>query len=145
MNVEVGRGPDISKIYIVEDNDRMRMLLHDWIDELPGLSICGAAESAEVALRELPGTQADLAVIDMSLPGMGGIELVAAIRALQPQLRCMILSGHNEKSYVERAFAAGAQGYLLKGEPLEIEGAIAQVLSGQQYLSESLKDAAGAG
>lgn len=131
-----------SNVYIVEDNDRMRALLRDWIDELPGLNVCGAAATAETALEELPGMQADLAVIDMSLPAMGGIELVAALREQRPQMRCLILSGHNEKSYVERALAAGAQGYLLKGEPGEIENAITQVLSGEQYLSASLKSVA---
>ena len=130
----------MSNVYIVEDNDRMRALLRDWIDELPGLSVCGTAASAEAALQELPAMHADLAVIDMSLPAMGGIELVAALREQQPEMRCLILSGHNEKSYVERALAAGARGYLLKGEPAEIENAIAQVLSGEQYLSASLKN-----
>lgn len=129
-----------SNVYIVEDNTRMRSLLRDWIDELPGMSVCGSAETAETALQELPDLHADLAVIDMSLPGMGGIELVAALRERQPETRCLILSGHNEKSYVERALAAGAQGYLLKGEPAEIENAIAKVLSGERYLSASLKN-----
>jgi DNA-binding NarL/FixJ family response regulator len=128
-----------SNVYIVEDNDRMRTLLREWIDELPGLRVCGAAATAETALQELPGLQVDLAVIDMSLPAMGGIELVARLREERPQTRCLILSGHNEKSYVERALAAGAQGYLLKGEPAEIENAITRVLSGEQYLSASLR------
>jgi DNA-binding NarL/FixJ family response regulator len=128
-----------SNVYIVEDNDRMRALLRDWIDELPGLSVCGAASTAETALEELPELDADLAVIDMSLPAMGGIELVAALREQRPEMRCLILSGHNERSYVERALAAGAQGYLLKGEPAEIENAITKVLSGEQYLSASLR------
>jgi DNA-binding NarL/FixJ family response regulator len=70
---------------------------------------------------------------------MGGIELVAALREQRPEMRCLILSGHNEKSYVQRALAAGAQGYLLKGEPAEIENAITRVLSGEQYLSASLR------
>jgi DNA-binding NarL/FixJ family response regulator len=134
-----------SNVYIVEDNDRMRALLRDWIDELPGLSVCGAAPTAEAALEELPELDADLAVIDMSLPAMGGIELVAALREQRPEMRCLILSGHNEKSYVERALAAGAQGYLLKGEPAEIENAITRVLAGERYLSASLKSVAAAG
>ncbi|HET9834858.1 MAG TPA: response regulator transcription factor [Rhodanobacteraceae bacterium] len=129
-----------NNVYIVEDNDRMRALLRDWIDELPGLSVCGAAATAETALEEVPGLHVDLAVIDMSLPAMGGIELVAALLEREPRMCCLILSGHNEKSYVERALAAGAQGYLLKGEPGEIENAITRVLSGGQYLSASLKN-----
>lgn len=135
----------MSKVYIVEDNDRMRTLLREWIDELPGLDVCGAAASAEDALPEMADAQPDLAVIDMSLPGMGGIELVATLRDRQPRMRCLILSGHNERTYVERALAAGAQGYLLKGEPGEIENAIARVLSGERYLSASLKGAVSQG
>ena len=127
------------RVYVVEDHPRMRELLREWIDELPGLVVCGAAESAETALRELETLHADLAVIDMSLPAMGGIELVAALRARHPQLRCLILSGHNEMSYVDRALAAGAHGYLLKGEPAEIGSAIAQVLTGERYLSANLR------
>ena len=118
----------------------MRDLLREWIDELPGLSVCGTAESAETALRELETVQADVAMIDMSLPMMGGIELVAALRERHPRTRCLILSGHNETSYVERALAAGAQGYLLKGEPSEIRTAIDRVLAGERYLSAGLPD-----
>ncbi|HJU07197.1 MAG TPA: response regulator transcription factor [Rhodanobacteraceae bacterium] len=129
-----------NSVYIVEDHPRMRDLLREWIDDLPGLSVCGTAESAETALRELETVQADVAMIDMSLPMMGGIELVAALRERHPQTRCLILSGHNETSYVERALAAGAQGYLLKGEPSEIRTAIDRVLAGERYLSTGLSD-----
>ncbi|MGH8211643.1 MAG: response regulator [Rhodanobacteraceae bacterium] len=127
-----------NSVYIVEDHPRMRDLLREWIDELPGLSVCGTAESAETALRELETLQADVAMIDMSLPMMGGIELVAALRERHPGTRCLILSGHNETSYVERALAAGARGYLLKGEPSEIQAAINRVLAGERYLSAGL-------
>ncbi len=116
----------------------MRDLLREWIDELPELSVCGTAESAETALRELETLQADVAMVDMSLPQMGGIELVATLHERHPQLRCLILSGHNETRYVERALAAGALGYLLKGEPGEIETAIKRVLAGERYLSAGL-------
>jgi DNA-binding NarL/FixJ family response regulator len=129
-----------NSVYIVEDHPRMRDLLREWIDELPGLSVCGTAESAETALRELETMQADVAMIDMSLPMMGGIELVAALRERHPRTRCLILSGHNETSYVERALAAGAQGYLLKGEPSEIQTAIERVLAGERYLSAGSPD-----
>ena len=132
-------GRSVSKrIYVVEDHPRMRELLREWIEALPGLSICGTAESAEAALDELPAAQADVVLIDMSLPAMGGIEFVAALRERHPHVRCLILSGHNETRYVERALAAGAQGYLLKGEPAEIEEAIATVLAGGRYLSAGL-------
>lgn len=129
-----------NSVYIVEDHPRMRDLLREWIDDLPGLSVCGTAESAETALRELETVSADIAMIDMSLPMMGGIELVAALRERHPHTRCLILSGHNEARYVERALAAGAQGYLLKGEPSEIQTAIGRVLAGERYLSAGLSN-----
>lgn len=126
-------------VYVVEDHPRMRDLLREWIDELPGLSVCGMAESAETALQELATVRPDVVLIDMSLPMMGGIELVAALRERHPQLCCLILSGHNEARYVERALAAGAAGYLLKGKPAEIEKAIATVLAGGRYLGADLR------
>lgn len=126
-------------VYVVEDHPRMRDLLREWIDDLPGLSVCGAAESAEAALQELETVRPDVVLIDMSLPMMGGIELVAALRERHPNLCCLILSGHNEARYVERALAAGAAGYLLKGKPAEIEEAIATVLAGGRYFGADLR------
>lgn len=134
-----------TNVYIVEDYARMRDLLRDWIDMLPGLSVCGAADCAETALQELPELGADLVLIDMSLPQMSGIELVTALRGAHPEVRCLIMSGHNESSYVQRALAAGAGGYVLKGKPAEIEPAIAAVLAGERFLSPALRETSAAG
>jgi DNA-binding NarL/FixJ family response regulator len=134
-----------ASIYIVEDHARMRELLSNWIDALPGLSVCGAAGSAETALEELPGLDASLVLVDMSLPQMSGIDLVAALQARFPEMRCLIMSGHNEPGYVERALAAGAHGYVLKGKPSEIEPAIAAVLAGERFISPALRVNAGTG
>lgn len=128
-----------AKIYIVEDHARMRELLRDWIDALHGLSVCGTADSAETALQELPKFDAGLVLVDMSLPRMSGIEFVAAVCAQWPDIRCLIMSGHNEPGYVERALAAGAQGYVLKGQPSEIEPAIRAVLAGERFISPVLQ------
>lgn len=129
-----------TRIYIVEDYARMRDLLRDWIDMLPGLSVCGTADSAETALQELPGLDADIVLVDMSLPQMSGIELVTALRAEFPEMHCLIMSGHNEPGYVQRALAAGARGYVLKGKPSEIQPAIEAALAGEQYLSSALRE-----
>lgn len=128
-----------AKIYVVEDHARMRELLGDWIGVLPGMAVCGAADSAETALEELPKLGAELVLVDMSLPRMSGIELVATLRAQWPDVRCLIMSGHSEPGYVERALAAGAQGYVLKGKPSEIEPAIRAVLAGQRFISPILQ------
>ena len=97
------------------------------------------ARTAEEALEQLPEITVDLAIVDVSLPGTNGIELVAAIRAQYSSLRCIVLSGHHEHVYVRRALAAGAQGYVLKEHPLDLIAAVRAVLAGETYLSAELK------
>ena len=79
-------------------------------------------------------------LIDLSLPGMDGIELMRELRSRYPDLRCAILSGHRSKVYAHRALAAGARGYVLKGDPIEIEAALNAILSGERYVSRDLLD-----
>ena len=81
----------------------------------------------------------DLVTVDISLPGMNGIDLVAQLQARRPGLLCIIISGHHEPGYIKRAFAEGARGYVAKGNPMEIRTAIEQVLAGKIYLNESLR------
>jgi DNA-binding NarL/FixJ family response regulator len=95
--------------------------------------------TAEVALEQLPELAVDLVVIDMSLPTMSGIELVSAIGLTYPHLRCIMLSGHHEPDYVRRALAAGAQGYILKENPLDLIEALRTVASGVTYVSAELR------
>jgi DNA-binding NarL/FixJ family response regulator len=80
-----------------------------------------------------------MVLIDISLPQMSGTELIAVLRARWPALSCLILSGHKEASYVEQGLAAGAQGYILKGNTAELKEGIAAVLAGHRYLSASLR------
>ena len=133
-----------SQIYLVEDHVLMRQALQSTVEMLPGLVVGGAADSAEEALAALAapgGVAVDVALIDMSLPDMSGIELIRKLLTLRPALRCLILSGHREPAYVEQALAAGAWGYVLKGYPGDIAEAIAAVLAGNQYLSRALHPA----
>lgn len=127
------------KLFIVEDHLVMREMLVAFLTNRSGYEVCGAAESAEEALGRLGELGYELALIDVSLPGISGIELVEAIRLRWPDIRCLMISGHGERSYVERALEAGARGYVLKGDPYELPEAIEQVMSGETYLSESLR------
>lgn len=131
-----------TSIYIVEDHTFMRQALVDFIEDVPDFHVHGAVETAEEALAELNGeaTTIDLVFIDTRLPGMDGIELVGELTRRWPTLRCLMLSGHGENSYVDRALKAGAQGYVLKGNPDEIPEAIRRVLDGESYLSAALKN-----
>lgn len=126
-------------IYIVEDHDIMQQVLAEFIATLDDMEVSGVAETAEQALEELGQAGADLALVDLSLPKMSGAELVHEVQERWPEISCLVLSGHGERVYVERALEAGARGYILKGDPYEIEGAIRQVLRGEIYLSEGLQ------
>lgn len=129
----------MSRIYIVEDSPIVREMLSEFISDLPGIEVCGSAATAEEALREIPGAGADLLLVDMALPRMNGADFIGAVRERWPDLPCLVLSGHGEAAYVERALAAGAQGYVLKGNPYELPEALCRVLRGEMYLSESVR------
>ena len=128
------------RIFIVEDHPLMLQVTGEFIDALPGLTVSGTAASAEDALDKLGQDDTDLVLADVSLPGMSGIDLVGALHERRPGLRCLMFSAHYEGSYVERALAAGAQGYVVKGNPSELEDALRSVLSGEGYLSPSVRE-----
>jgi len=117
----------------------MQRMMGEFINRMPDLQVYGMVATAQEALEQIPATGVDLALIDVSLPDMDGIHLVSELLEQCPALVCLMLSGHQESSYVQRALAAGARGYLAKGNPLELVDAIRCVLNGEIYLSESLR------
>jgi DNA-binding NarL/FixJ family response regulator len=102
-------------------------------------TVAALVSTAEAALEQLPCLAVDLALVDVSLPAMSGIELVSAIHQAYPDLRCIMLSGHHEHDYVRRALAVGAQGYVLKENPLDLIEAVRAVSSGATFLSAELR------
>lgn len=126
----------MASIYIVEDHDVMRQALDNFLSETPDFSVAGTAKTAEDALPHLLDDAAvDLVLVDTSLPGMSGIDLVEKLQRQRPTLRCLVLSGHSGDAYVRRALEAGARGYVLKGDPSELMTALQQVLDGDVYLA----------
>lgn len=101
-------------IFLIDDHEVMRDSLARYLAVM-GHRICGMASNAEEALVELEDAAVDLAIVDVSLPGMSGISLVSELRHRRPEVRCVMLSGHREERYVNRAMEAGAHGYLVKG------------------------------
>ncbi len=128
-----------TNIYIVEDHSAMQQALRVYLRQLTDVSICGVAGSAQEALAALPAAAADLVLVDVSLPDMSGIDLVEQLCSLLPTLRCLMLSGHQEIAHIQRALAVGARGYLIKGNSNELAPAIEQVLAGDIYLSEVIR------
>ena len=94
--------------------------------------------TAESAFQYLRDTPVDLVLIDISLPGLSGIWLLKALRELQPDMPCLILSGHARIGYVERAMDAGAHGYVLKDDLPGILEGIRVALNGGVYISPAL-------
>lgn len=127
------------RVFVVEDHPVMRDMLTEFLSLEGNIEVAGAVASAEAALEHFPEPVPDLVLIDMSLPGMSGIELVKQLQSQQPGLRCAMLSGHGERHYVEQAFDCGACGYILKGEPDELTQAIQRIITGHRYVSQELQ------
>jgi DNA-binding NarL/FixJ family response regulator len=128
------------RIVIVDDHPLFRkgleQLIHNSDD---GFAVCGEAANAAEAMSVIRKIKPDLAIVDLSLPGANGIELVKNIRAEFPKLPVLILSMHDESLYAVRALRAGAQGYVMKQEALEnVIGAIREVFAGRPYLSPDM-------
>lgn len=129
-------------IYLVDDHPLMRKGMAMTLDLEIDFEVVGQSESAEEALREIPVKKPDLAILDISLPGMNGIELIKNLLALLPDLKILIVSRHEEELYAERAIRAGARGYLMKLEASDtLVTASRRVLSGNLYLSDQIGSA----
>jgi DNA-binding NarL/FixJ family response regulator len=126
-------------LLLVEDNAILASMLVRFLSSQGNLSVAAVALSAEAALEELSHTHVDLVLIDVALPGINGIELVAILSQQYPDLKCLMLSGHAGADYVGLALAAGAKGYVVKSDPYAILDAVHDVLEGKAYLSKELQ------
>jgi DNA-binding NarL/FixJ family response regulator len=127
------------RVFIVEDHPFMREMLREFIGNEADLEVCDEAGEGDEALGKIEKSLPDVVLIDVSLPGMSGLELVGLLHGRFPDLPCAMLSGHGERSYVDQALAAGARGYILKDNPDVLPGAIRQIVSGEPFLSVSLE------
>jgi DNA-binding NarL/FixJ family response regulator len=128
-----------AKIFLVDDHPLVRESLANLIHQTSDLSICGEAEDANTALEAIARTEPDLAVVDLSLGGSSGLDLIRSIRDQFPKVATIVLSMHDERVYAERAVKAGARGYIMKRESSKrIVDAIHHVLAGDIYLSSEL-------
>ena len=127
------------RVLIVDDHPLFRHGLSDLVNADPELETCGEAESAPLALDKLRRQQPDLVVVDISLKGTNGIELIKSIKAEHPKLHTLVVSMHDESLYAIRALRAGARGYVMKQEALDqVLSAMKQVLRGEIYVSPSM-------
>lgn len=126
-------------IFVVDDHSVMRWGYIALINQELDLQVCGEASAALEALEKIPEASPDLAVVDISLEGMNGIELTKYLQTQHPDLPVLIVSMHDESLYGERALRAGARGYIMKREArTKIVEAIRRILNGSYYLSDAM-------
>ena len=132
------------KIYIVEDHPVFREGLVQIVEGDKALTVCGQAASAEQALKAIPRLKPDLVLVDITLPGKNGLQLLKDLRAKERRMKVLVVSMHDEALYADRVLRAGGDGYIMKQEdPQEILQAIQDVLNGHIYVSEKVMAAKG--
>jgi DNA-binding NarL/FixJ family response regulator len=124
---------------LVEDHPVFRLGLKELVNQEDDLQVCGEADDVEGALEQIASTQPDLVLVDLSLKGESGIDLIKKLRALHEELPLLVVSMYDEALYAERALNAGARGYIMKQETsASIVEAARKVLEGKIFLSEHI-------
>jgi len=124
------------RILVVDDHPIVRQGLTLMINREPDLVVCGEAEEAMAAMHVLASSHPDILIVDISLNGPDGIDLLKNVRLTHPGLPVLILSMHDESIYAERALRAGANGYIMKQEATEnVLVAVRRILNGEIYVS----------
>jgi DNA-binding NarL/FixJ family response regulator len=130
---------DAIRVLIVDDHPLLRKGVGQLIDQEKDLVVVGEAEDANKAMTAIENTRPDVALIDITLAGASGIELLKNVKARFPKLKMLVLSMHDESVYAHRALRAGASGYIMKQEGTDrVLTALRKVSKGEVYLSERL-------
>ncbi|PMB07601.1 DNA-binding response regulator [Fischerella thermalis CCMEE 5328] len=126
------------KILLVEDDELFRLGLHVRLQQEPGIEIIAETEDGETAVELVKQHSLDIVLLDVGLPGIGGIETCRQIKQLHPQLPVLVLTSHSQASLIARLIAAGAQGYCLKGIAAEnLVLALRSVAAGASWWDET--------
>src|ERR1700691_5414520 len=138
-NSQDAAGVKKKTVFIVDDHPLLRQGLALLINREADLTVCGEAEEAQTAMREIAAKNPDILIADISLNGPDGLELLKSLRALYPNLPVLILSMHDESIYAERSLRARANGYIMKAEATEkVLVAVRRILGGDIYLSDRM-------
>jgi DNA-binding NarL/FixJ family response regulator len=131
--------PEAKRIVLVDDHPLFRKGLQEMIHSDGTFAVCGEAGNAAEAMAVIRKLSPDMAIVDLSLPGANGIELIKNIRAEFSKVPILVLSMHDESLYAVRALRAGADGYVMKHEAMaNVIHAICEVFNGRPYLSPAM-------
>jgi DNA-binding NarL/FixJ family response regulator len=127
------------KVFVVDDHPIIREGLAQMINREPDLTVCGDAQEMHSALQSISTLKPDILIVDISLNGPDGLDLLKSIRGKDPALPVLILSMHDESIYAERALRAGANGYIMKQEATErVLVALRRILNHEIYVSDRI-------
>jgi DNA-binding NarL/FixJ family response regulator len=131
----------MNDIIIVDDHPLMRKGLALALEAEADMNVAEQFSSAEEAIDAIERLEPHLAIVDISLPGMSGMELIKHMQARWEEIKILVVSRHDETLYAERAIRAGAKGYIMKMEAGDvIVKAVRQVLNGGIYVSETINE-----
>jgi DNA-binding NarL/FixJ family response regulator len=127
------------RVVVVDDHPLFRERLSELINHELDMEVCGEAENAQQAIDLIRNTSPNLAIVDITLKGSSGLELIKSIKALPIGVPVLVLSMHDESLYAERALRSGATGDITKHESADnVLLAIRRVLAGEVYLSGTM-------
>jgi len=127
------------RIFLLDDHEIVRRGLRDLLETQPDFEVAGEASTGEEAIRRAPAVRPDLAVLDMRLPDISGIEVCRELRAILPNLRCLMLTADADDEALYAAILAGANGYILKQiKGAELITAIRLIARGQSLIDPAL-------
>lgn len=130
---------DKRRVLVVDDHPIVRQGLAALINREPDLVVCGEAATVPDAMAAIETLKPDIALVDLSLSGASGIELIKLLRRRPERIPILVVSMHDESLYAERMLRAGARGYIMKQEATDrVLTAIRHVLTGEIYLSEQM-------
>lgn len=129
------------RILIVEDHALLRVGLRALLTQEPDIEIAGEADNGRDAIRLISTLAPDLVLMDLTMPGTNGIEVIAEIKRRNPDIKILVLTIHTAEEYVHQSLRAGADGYILKDATHdELRIAIRSVLNGKTYLSPDISN-----
>ncbi len=127
------------RIFLVEDHGLVRAGIRALLEKIEGVTIAGDAAEGREALERIDKHRPDIVLMDISMPGLNGLQAAEQMLQRHPQLRIVFLSMHTEGEYVLAALRAGASGYLIKDSCLqELELAIRSVVRGEVFISPAV-------
>lgn len=130
------------RVLLVDDHAVLRAGLRLLLESQSDLKVVGEAEDGRTALSLASDLRPDLILLDLTMPGLGGLEVLGRLRALAPNARVLILTMHDDASYLRQALQQGACGYMLKkAADTELIAAVRAVLRGEIYLHPSMTKA----